>query len=82
MEFRDDSGGRQKGGSLVAVGDRVTQGQPIARSGNVGHSLGPHLHFEVRNNTSRVTLPVSFADVAEDLGVPRMFHAYTSGGGK
>ena len=70
----------QKGGSLVAVGDRVTQGQPIARSGNVGHSLGPHLHFEVRDNTSRVTLPVAFADVAEDLGVPRMFHAYTAGG--
>ena len=70
----------QKNGSLVAVGDRVTQGQPIARSGNVGHSLGPHLHFDVRDNKSGVTLPVSFADVAEDVGVPRMLHAYTAGG--
>ena len=34
--------------SLVEVGDSVTQGQPIAASGNSGNTLGmPHLHFGV-----------------------------------
>ena len=68
----------EKGGALVAVGDVVRQAQRIARSGNVGKSMLPHLHFEVRGPDG-VTLPVSFADVTEDRGVPRMLHRYTSG---
>lgn len=68
----------EKDGALVAVGDVVAQGQRIGRSGNVGRSMLPHLHFEVRGPDG-ATLPVSFADVHEDRGVPRMLRSYTSG---
>jgi murein DD-endopeptidase MepM/ murein hydrolase activator NlpD len=69
----------QKGGSLVAVGDRVAQGQRIGRSGNVGRSMTPHLHFHVSAPEKSETIPISFADVPTDAGIPRMFFRYTSG---
>lgn len=32
---------------LVSVGDVVTKGQVIAKSGNTGNTAGPHLHFDM-----------------------------------
>jgi murein DD-endopeptidase MepM/ murein hydrolase activator NlpD len=45
--------------TLVAVGQTVKRGEPIALMGSTGHSTGPHVHFEVLHNGRQVD-PLSF----------------------
>jgi len=67
----------KQGGHLVRFGDIVSQGQPIALSGNVGRSFGPHLHFHVISKAERRSIPVSFVDVPKHRGIPRLGFWYT-----
>jgi murein DD-endopeptidase MepM/ murein hydrolase activator NlpD len=46
---------------LVAVGDTVVRGQPVALMGSTGRSTGPHVHFEVLRNGQQVN-PLSFVE--------------------
>jgi lipoprotein NlpD len=36
--------------NLVRAGERIRQGQPVARLGHSGRTSGPNLHFEVRKD--------------------------------
>ena len=54
--------------AAVSVGQTVESGQVIARSGNSGHSTGPHLHFEVLDHGRAVSpdTPIQgFSQVAD-----------------
>lgn len=69
----------KKGSVTVKVGDRVTQGQRIARVGNSGMSTEPHLHFHLMDTSdwhSANGLPLQLLDFVRngtlvDRGEPR-----------
>ena len=46
---------------LVKDGDKVTQGQKIGLIGSTGNSTGPHLHYEISKNGSRIN-PLTYYD--------------------
>ena len=52
----------KQNGSKVKVGDKVSKGQLIGYSGNIGWSTGPHLHLVVFNQNlkNRKTLKTKF----------------------
>ena len=45
----------QPGSLTVKVGDVVKAGAPLAKIGNTGPSLGPHLHFGIHSTTNLFT---------------------------
>jgi len=64
----------RKGGSLVNVGDAITQGQQIGYSGNTGHTTMPHLHFAVYCAVgwgSTQSIPVRFQSANGIIDRPR-----------
>ncbi len=49
----------------VEKGDRVTRGEVIAKSGNTGYSIAPHLHFSIRIRNASVD-PLRFIEAANE----------------
>jgi len=54
------------GSITVRVGDKVQQGQVVAKCGNSGNTSEPHLHFQLQSGESffaSAGLPISFVNV-------------------
>jgi murein DD-endopeptidase MepM/ murein hydrolase activator NlpD len=79
---------------LVAVGDIVEQGKPLASSGDTGMTCdgdgdeetdagAPHLHFQVQayeeHHYMTQSLPIAFDDIRDNEGVPVEGKSYVSG---
>jgi murein DD-endopeptidase MepM/ murein hydrolase activator NlpD len=76
--------------AVVAPGDLVSRGQPLAISGETGVTCddeesgpAPHLHFQVqRFEEGRYftqSLPIAFDDIGDNEGVPIEGRSYASG---
>lgn len=64
----------ERGSAEVRLGERVTRGQRLARSGDTGFSTAPHLHFGVyRTGRDRTTesLAVRFKTRGGAVATPR-----------
>jgi murein DD-endopeptidase MepM/ murein hydrolase activator NlpD len=51
---------------LVSVGDKLSAGDSVGRTGSSGRSTGPHLHYEVRHNGEAVN-PLTFLTVGKKI---------------
>ena len=62
----------RQGSIAVNAGERVSEGQPIARVGKSGHSSHPHIHIQAQ------TLPTGIADIATVDGpqLVKTLHTY------
>jgi len=67
----------------VTVGQSVTAGQEIGRSGSSGNSSGPHLHFEVHQNGDASSVgAISPIDFMAKVGAPLGQHPPPPSGSK
>ena len=63
----DDNGHKHyfahmKSKSTLKVGDRVKRGDFVGKIGSTGRSTGPHLHYEIRNDSGRIDPNQYFAE--------------------
>ena len=52
--------------AMVKEGDKVVQGQRLARSGSSGFSTGPHLHFVITKNAGLKNVAIPFKFMGSD----------------
>lgn len=57
----------QKGSIAVGIFDHLTTGQQVARVGNSGYSIAPHLHLDLRRRFVGRTVPMAFSKVRVGL---------------
>jgi murein DD-endopeptidase MepM/ murein hydrolase activator NlpD len=59
------------GGSNVNVGQIVWRGFELGLSGNVGNSIGQHIHFSAHAANNGISIPSSFDDQSEPCVIPQ-----------